>query len=589
VRRRALALWLLLGACGGEVPVVGPVGLNRCAADADCREGTCDPASRRCVASARTEVFFRIVPPASRQGPRDLIATVTAPRALRSGETLDLTLRQAHVVYGTVTAPLADDPPAGGAPIAATVIFSPSDGPGVFPVIESIAQAALLPALRGETHAHTYAATMPDGLFDVVVTPLSQHRAVLPPQFLSRFGVRADDPQQRLDVGYPITFARWAGTVRSRSGAPVPGLSVRAVDAARNDLDVSTLNATGQGADAGLFSVAMAVGAPQDWALRVTSNVNSRGGLVLQVPRAVCSRLDGEGRAVELALPTDLGLPQAGAVPCTGCVRVTATVEGRSAAGVSRTLRNVTVTLRTNLPLGDSALAPESRAWFEDRVQTDGDGTFTSWLVPGDYDVTLEPFGDEYANAVSRSFRVRADAEEQMGQVFTVTPRLPVEGRVLTATGQPVANARVRAVPFAAAYAHHACLDDEALATLAPRANPDEATSGVDGSYRLDVDPGLYRIVIEPPSSTGFATDLGRTACVGSGMRSLDLVLESPVAVHGTVRDPGRRAVPGAVIEAVVRVREAGAPGVSIRVARATAGPDGAYTILLPASTAPSP
>jgi len=588
VRGRALALCLLLGACGEAVPIVGPVGLNRCAADADCREGTCDPASRRCVASARTEVFFRIVPPASRQGPNDLIATVTAPRALRSGETLDLTLRQARVVYGSVTAPLAEDPPTGGSPVAATVIFTPSDGPGVFPAVEAIAQAALRPTLRGETLAHTYAATMPDGLFDVVVTPVSQHRAVLPPQFLSRFDVRPDNLRQRLDVGYPTTFARWAGTVRSRSGAPVSGLSVRAVDAARNDLDVSTLNATGQGADAGQFSVAMAVGAPQDWALRVTSNVNSRGGLVLQVPRAVCSRLDSEGRAVVLTLPTDVGLPQAGRVPCTGCVRVTATVEGRSAAGVSRTLRNVTVTLRTGLPLGDSALAPESRAWFEDRVQTDGDGSFTAWLVPGDYDVTLEPFGDEYANAVSRAFRVRADAEEQMGQVFTVTPRLPVEGRVLTATGQPVANARVRAIPFAAAYARDVCRDAD-LASLGPRANPDEATSGVDGSYRLDVDPGLYRIVIEPPSTTGFATDLGHDECVGSGMRSLDLVLESPVAVRGIVRDPNRRPVPGAVIEAVVRVREVGAPGVSIRVARATAGPDGAYTILLPASTASSP
>jgi protocatechuate 3,4-dioxygenase beta subunit len=166
---------------------------------------------------------------------------------------------------------------------------------------------------------------------------------------------------------------------------------------------------------------------------------------------------------------------------------------------------------------------------------------------------------------------------------------LPVEGRVLTATGQPVANARVRAIPFAGAYAHHACLDDPDLATLSPRANPDETTSGADGSYRLDVDPGLYQIVIEPPSATGFATDLGRTECIASGMRSLDLVLESPVTVRGRVRDPSMRAVPGAIIEAAVRVRQPGAPGVSLRVARATAGPDGDYTLLLPSSTALSP
>ncbi len=590
--RRALGLALLLAACGEEAPVVGPLGLNRCAVDADCRDGTCDRAARRCVARARTEVFFRIVPPPSRQGPRDLIGTVTAPRALRSGETLDLTVRAWRVVFGKVTAPVPNDPRMADAPVAATLYFTPADNPGVFPVVEALAQPTLLPAMRGETQAHTFAAALPDGLFDVAIAPLSQSRGTLPPQFLARFNVRSDNVQQRLDVAYPTDFTRWAGTLRDRAGAPLAGLSLRAVDPARNDQEVSTVATSASGAEAGRFSVAMAIGAPADWALRVTSNVNDRGGLVVQVPRSACARLDPTGSALDLRLPTDLGLPRSpvdGGPPCAGCVRVTATVEGRTAAGLSRPLRGATVTLRTAIALGDSPLAPESRAWFEDRAQTDGDGSFSAWLVPGDYDVTVEPRGDEFANGLHRAFRVRDDAARQMGQVFTVGPRLPVEGRVLTNGGQPVANARVRAIPFAAAYDRHPCLDDPMLAALAPRANPDEVTAGVDGSYRLDVDPGLYRIVVEPPASAGFATDLGRTQCVASSVRSLDLVLESPVAVRGLVRDPRGAPLPGAQIEAVVRLREGDARGVSLRVARATAGAGGAYTILLPASSAPSP
>jgi hypothetical protein len=588
--KRVLPMLGLLGACSGDVPIVGNSMLNRCVDDGDCREGVCDVTTRRCVARARAEVFFRIVPPVSRQGPRDLIATVTAPRALRSGETLDLNVRAWRVVFGTISAPVLGDPRMTLAPVAATVTFTPSNVPDIFPSVESVAQSTLLPAMRGQTQGHTYAVAVSEGLFDVAITPLQQHRGELPPQFFNRFNVRPNIVQQRFDIAYPAEFTRWSGTVRNRSGALVSGLTVVAVDPARNDLKVSTLAITDAGDQAGEFSVAMAIGAPQDWALRVTSNVNERGGLVLQVPRAVCARLDPNGSALDLRLPTDLGLSETatGTAPCVGCVRVVGTVEAGMSTGLTRPLRNVTVTLRTRVPLGDSPLAPESSAWFEDRVQTSGDGTFSAWLIPGDYEVILEPPGEDFANGRA-SLRVRDDVREQMGQTFTVSPRLTVEGRVLTNAGQPVPGARVRAVPFTTAYVRHACLADPTLAALAPRARGDESGTGVDGSYRLDVDPGIYRIVVEPPSGSGFATDLGDTRCVVSNIRSLDLVLDSPVVVRGVVRDPGGRPLHGAQIEAVARVREVGAMGVSLRVARTTTGSDGTYTLLLPSSAMLSP
>ncbi len=593
----ALGIALAFASCVEDRALVGAPTVNRCQADGECREGVCDLAHHRCVAVARTEVFFRVLPPES-AGAGDALPTLTPPRSIRTGEVVDLALRQRRTVYGTVAAQREGsmgDPE----PIAATVTFTPSDGPDVVSPIEVVAQTSPLPDLPGDRVAHTWAASLTDGTYDVIVRPAQAFRDRIPPRFERRFDVRSDSAQQRFDILYPAAYPRWSGTIRGRAGALIGGLSVRAVDPASRNVEVSTVALTDgpDGTSPGAFSVAMAPGAPQDWVLRVTSNVNTHAGLVVELPKAVCARLDPSGRDVAIDLPTDAGLAVTSSTPpsgppgeptprCAGCVQVNASVEGRSMSGARRALRGATVTLRTTIPTAGTSLGDGARAWFEDRVQTDSDGSFSTWLVPGTYEVVIDVPDDEFANTVVRSFLVGSDMRVQSGRVLTVDPRFAVEGRVLTASGEPVRSARVQAIPFQDAYNAHPCLADVAMRAVAPSANPDDATTTADGSYRLDLDPGLYRIVVEPPAGAGFATTLAQTVCVQSGIRALDVVMDSPVEVHGVVRDPRGVPSPGAHVEALVRVREAGATGVTVRVARTTAGAGGAWTLLLPADSA---
>ncbi len=596
--RIAIALLATLASCSDERSIVGSGMLNRCNVDSECRDGVCDLTQHRCVAVARTEVFFHVVPPES-AGLSAGLPTLTPPRSIRSGETVDLALRARRVVYGLVATQRSSAMEA-PEPITATVRFTPSDAPDVMTAVEVFSQTATLPAMTGDRAAHTWMAALTDGTYDVLVRPAPALRATVPPRFERRFDVRSDSAQQRFDILYPSSYSRWSGVIRTRAGTPVGGLAVRAVDPSQNNIEVSTAVTSGaaDGFVPGSFSIAMAPGAPQDWTLRVTSNVNAHAGLVLEVPKEVCAALDPTGHDLAIELPTELGLPvndvtqpsgsMGDPVPtCTGCVQVNASVEGSTADGSRRALRNATVTLRTSIPITGTALGEGARAWFEDRVQTDAEGAFSTWLVPGMYQVVIEPPDEEFANTAS-SFLVGSDVRVQSGRVLTASPRITVEGRVLTASGEALRAARVQAVPFEAANADDPCLAEEGMRSLAATANPDDATSAADGSYRLDLDPGLYRIIVEPPSGSGFATTLAQTVCVQSRIRALDVVMNSPVDVHGVVRGPDGTPVPGARVEAVVRVRETGAEGVSVRVARTTAGVGGVWSLLLPGGTTSS-
>ena len=298
--RRTLLLTALLalGACDVQAPVVGPMGVNRCTSDAQCLDGVCDLATHRCVADARTEVFFRIVPPSSRGG--NAIATLTAPRTIHAGQSVDLTLRAWRTVYGTVVAPREGDPMSTPTPVPATVLFSPADAPGVVPTLEAVSQTAALSPVGNDAVPHTWALALSDGTFDVVVRPTLAFRASVPPRFEPRFDVRSGSPYQRFDIVYPATYARWSGVVLGRDGTPVSGLTVRAVDPLRNGLDVSTTVSTA--ANTGAWSIAMAPGAPQEWSLRVSAEVNAHAGLVFEVKRAACARLDAnESEAARIA------------------------------------------------------------------------------------------------------------------------------------------------------------------------------------------------------------------------------------------------------------------------------------------------
>lgn len=604
--RRALALASLCAAAVGclddNPSLVGPP-QNQCTTDRDCATGRCDAAQHRCLASARSEVFFSIAPTSGR-GSASGVTTLTQPMTIRSGETVDVALRAPRTVYGVVTVP-AD--PANRDPtrpdqtlaptlIAATVEFTPTGLPGVSTPVQAVAGATAMTALQGDRATHTWSATLTEGLFDVVVRPASALVATVPPRFERSFEVRADGSLQRFDIAYPATYSRWSGVVRDRAGHPLPGLTVRAVDLSRDAMVVSTVVTTrGDGNTAGSFAIDLGPGAPDAWTLRITSETSSRGWLSMDVPRATLAAMDPSGHDLQVVLPSDTGLPyidgmrptgmpamEGPLAACVGCVDVRATVEGETPSGATRPLAGASVVLRTTLTAPPSM--GDARLWFECRAVTDNEGALQAWMIPGSYDVVVTPQDGAFANTVRHGFVVRSDATQQAGQVFSAAQRAPFDGRVLTPRGNAMRGAQVTAIPFQGAYVDHPCLHEPDHDVLAPRARSAQTTTLADGSYRLDLDPGLYRVLVEPLASSGFPSTLSAPVCVTGSVTGFDVTLDAPLEVSGTVRDAARATVPRASVEAIVRVREAGAPGVVVRVARASAGDDGRYTLRLPSS-----
>lgn len=597
---RALLLGLLWApsACLDVGPVVGaPV--ERCATDRECPGASCDLATHRCVSRARAEVFFAVTPASGRVS-ADAYPTLTRPRSIAVDEIVDITLRAPRVVYGSVTVPTEAHP--AGQYIPATLEFTPADLAGVSPPVQAVAGTTATPNAARDGDSFTWSATLTEGLFDVVVRPASTLAATVPPRFERGFEVRAGGVMQRFDIAYPTTYARWGGVVETSAGQPVTGFSARAIDPAANNRVLSTVGSTvgdGSQGSVGRFECSMAPGVPEAWTLRLMADNGAGGGLFVDIPRAALAAAAPSGRDLRVALPELNGLTHAAAArpvvpgapaprgPCVGCVDVRATVEGLDAQGQSRVMRGATVTLRTTVrpPTGIA----EATSWYESRVVTEADGSLRAWLVPGDYDVVVTPAGDAHRSLVQRGFRVRADATEQAGQVFTLELRPSLAGRVLGRDGLAVRGARVTAVPYHEAAPTHPCLDYPDLRALSNRATQTETVTAADGSYEVELNPGLYRLLVEPAESSGFPVTLGAPICVARSVSSFDTTLEAPVQVRGVVRDARGVPSPLATVEALVRLREGAARGVVLRVGRATADSTGHYLLLVPASAAGTP
>ncbi len=597
MRARFIAL-LCLAAFGPAClddgsPVVGGR-VEVCNADTDCMAGaTCDRTTRRCVSRARTEVFFTVAPSAASA---NAYPTLTRPRSINVDERVNLTLRAPRTVYGVVTVP---DATPMGRYVPATLEFTPSDLGGVSTPVQAVAGTVPEYGLATNRDLATWSATLTEGLFDVVVRPASTLAATVPPRFERGFEVRAGSLTQRFDIAYPTSYARWEGVIEGDLGQRIPGFSVRAVDPSANNRVLSTVSSTaGDGTEgsAGRFACDMAPGGPDAWTLRLSSDDGMGAGVVIDIPRASLAAAAPSGRDLRVLLSDVTGLTHASAAhtvvpgapmpngPCVGCVDVRASVEAAVVEGAGRPVRGATVTLRTALtpPTGIAG----ATAWYESRVQTEADGTFRAWLVPGDYDVTITPPGDTLRSSVQHGFRVRADATQQAGQVFALAPRPSLAGRVLGRDGLAVRNARVTAVPYHDAAPTNPCLDEPDLRALSSRATPGYAVTGADGGYQLDLNPGLYRLLIEPAESSGFPVTLGAPVCVARRVMDFDATLEAPVQVRGTVLDANGARAPGATVEALVRLREGDARGVVLRVARATTDERGEYLLLIPASAA---
>jgi len=133
---------------------------------------------------------------------------------------------------------------------------------------------------------------------------------------------------------------------------------------------------------------------------------------------------------------------------------------------------------------------------FTASTSTDASGVGTMDLLEGTYTLAVTP-PSESPWAASQT---TLDLLTQDSKAFLIplSARVPVAGRVLRAsTGLPVAGAVVSLMTNRQA----------AMSSVAQAGATEavfEATTALDGSYSLNIDPGSYALAVTPPAHTGF-------------------------------------------------------------------------------------
>jgi hypothetical protein len=210
-------------------------------------------------------------------------------------------------------------------------------------------------------------------------------------------------------------------------------------------------------------------------------------------------------------------------------------------------------------------------------AQTNSEGNANVRLIPGtarqtrDYVVKAIPQGaSESASRCLPSYSVAAVVTEapRVGAAIRLTRRVSVDGRVFRSDGRPAGSVRVRAVP-----------EGELSAECARpvSSSPSEATTASDGSYRLWLDPGQYRLEYEPSSGAPLtmAAESGVSLLV---TRTHSFRLPVPVLVEGRVLSPEG----DPLADAEVKAFASGPDGRASLRGAATSGPDGAIRLVLP-------
>lgn len=198
------------------------------------------------------------------------------------------------------------------------------------------------------------------------------------------------------------------------------------------------------------------------------------------------------------------------------------------------------------------------------------DGTFVANPPAGSYTVTVSP-GAPYANEdldvvapVGADLVVLAAGQTVSGLDVVVGAPGSISG-VVTAGGQPVSGVVVRA--------------SRAAGSLAlPNSPLLQATTGADGSYRLDNVPVMEHVVsFQPPAATLAlqwydgqpSRSTARRVAIAHGQTSagVNAALTAPGSISGTIVDAAGQPVVGAYVQATIdgddnRIAVSGAGGV---------------------------
>lgn len=594
----AVALGAVAPSCllTNESPDAGTnVPSNRCDTDAQCAGAVCDRDRHVCVAmpGARTEVVFSALPPAGR--PTDTAtATTLEARSVGSFEgAVDIALAAPRVVAGRVVAVTASGTPAEvEEPVAATVRFERRGSTPAEGVTEL--QVATSPTVAGGEY--TFSSALVPGTYDVTVTPTDVTR--LPPRVLSGVEVLAPDESNRpqeLALRYEGLVEISVSVVDVDTSLPVPGLSVRAVDPARDGALVSTTGTT----DAyGAVHLRMPREMrDQAWSLQLTSapRENEEGApdwrLTYRVDRPALGAFTpgltaSESVLAAVRVPRAMSYTRDEDGDCAACVELEATVEGQTQMGSSVGVAGASLDFHAEDVLG---MLPSSQhhAWFDLRAVSQADGTVRARVLPGTYRTVVTPPSAMQFAVTSVDLPVLGPGPYR-GRVLALRSPVAVTGFVRDAArGVPMANTTIEAVPL------RSVLDAVVAAPTASMrlARAARTTTGATGQYGLRLDPGAYRLIARPGAGSGYAAQVFPTTLIvpeatgtdaPAAITQQDFQLEPPLSVSGTVTGSDGAILQGALVRAFARLRFEGGRTLDFELTSASADARGRYALLLP-------
>lgn len=242
-----------------------------------------------------------------------------------------------------------------------------------------------------------------------------------------------------------------------------------------------------------------------------------------------------------------------------------------------------------------TSLDPGLVAAFSRTVQTDDQGVFEVELLPGKYQVLMEPSAPELAQTTTE-LSVSSEAGNQAGKVLEVGPRASIAGTLVTLSGAPVLGVPIEAYPPALPASMDVFGGALGALPLVPRADSvpavDASGSHVEtGTFSLLADPGTFHLIARPEVSTGFAWGFALGLEVEDEDIGLpDIVLSPPFVLEGTIDSSDVGLVPGALVRAFAYVDGdafVGSPDDAtsvVAVGEARVGSDGRYRLLLPSS-----
>jgi hypothetical protein len=540
--------WLATVACTST-----PNGQAACDNDSMCNGGVCMMGKCLPRGGERT-VAIDILPKLN-----SLSTRTSLPRVTLSTEPLDLTADERAVIKGTVT----------DAPDARVVLTVTSPIPGQ----SDLRLETLLTNSQFELGIGRMLLSSTGTLW---LTPTAPAVDQPPTRFQTMLN-------STLGLAFPTTseMTPVRGTLLDSLDVPQKGYTVRAFAEQRV---VSNTDTTGPGGD---FQLLIAPGSLPDSPLdSVTLEFAPPEGV--DAPRFVTKRIDPRGNS--MYQPTVFHLPAFG-TPAPLRFRVQANPSSTSAdAGTQTPIALSDVSIRFRTQLLDNK--DEGTGIFEREVQTVS-GEVEVDLIPGTaaadrkYEVAIvPPPGSGYAAlcVAEHSVTVVGNGGGQVpySTTFTLEPQVYLTGTVVGSDGKPAGNVNVKAT----------YIQGNTRCTSVTRSLTASSVTNADGSYMLSLDPGMYRLDVEPPEGAPWPrqTEDGERAIAigsGSGLTKHDIKLPPGEVVIGHVRGADTIGLDGATIkifEVVCVDDTCSAPRVSVvPQAQTTTGPGGEFRAVLPA------